>query len=262
MPQEAIRVLTEAANRQVRSLIKARDGVDRPELLAEIDQLLDATGSWLNGPSPSGALPQLDGAGESSKDGDAAIALHRSLSGLTRVEASDSRLWNALGLTTYRNYIEQRWGDGGASSEAWASRRVLPVDVSGMRPLARQSLSRLWWTAQVLHDPFLIMPLSKEAGDPYAYVPLAFSVEDLRAGVMERGYWGLGGFPLLLFETIRRLESEGLHLDRGRYRILLRRMLIITGHTRLDYLIANEPRRAANLMEEVARSVLEMNPEE
>ena len=79
---------------------------------------------------------------------------------------------------------------------------------------------------------------------------------------MERGYWGLGGFPLILFETIRRLESEGLHLDRGRYRILLRRMLIITGHTRLDYLIANEPRRAANLMEEVARSVLEMNPEE
>ena len=113
MPQEAIRVLTEAANRQIRSLIKARDGVDRPELLAEIDQLLDAPGSWLNGPSPSGSLPQLDGAGGSSKDGDAAIALHRSLSGLTRVEASDSRLWNALGLTTYRNYIEQRWGDGG-----------------------------------------------------------------------------------------------------------------------------------------------------
>lgn len=262
MPQEAIRVLTEAANRQIRSLIKARAGADRGELLTEIDQLLEVSGSWLNGPSPSAALPQLDGTGKSSGDGEAAIALHRSLSGLTRVEASDSRLWNALGLTTYRTYIEDRWGDGGASSDAWVSRRVLPVDVSGMRPLARQALSRLWWTAHVLHDPFTIMPLSRETGNPYAYVPLAFEVEDLRAGVMERGYWGLGGFPLLLFETIRKLEGEGLRLDREKYRTLLPRMLIITGHTRLDYLIANEPRRAASLMEEIARNVLEMKFED
>lgn len=258
MPQVTIRVLTEAANRQIRSLIKARDGLGRGDLLAEIDHMIDAHGSWLDGPSASAALPHLDGTRKSSGDGEAAVELHRSLSGLTRVEASDSRLWNALSLTTYRNYVDERWGGGGASAEAWNLRRVLPVEVSGMRPLARQALSRLWWTAHVLHDPYMTMPLSRETGDPYAYVPVAFSVEDLRAGVMERGFWGLAGFPLLVFESIRRLEIEGARLSREQYRNFLRRVLMMTGHTRLDYLIANDALQAASLMDGAVREALEM----
>lgn len=257
MAHDSIRVLAEVANRQIRSLAVARAASDRGELLLEIDRVLEDSGAWLEGPQPVGALPDLDGGAKASGDGAAAVALHRSLSRLTRVEASDSRLWNALGLTIYREYVEERWENGNSSFEAWVQRRLLPVEVGSMRSLARHALSRLWWTAHVLHDPYLTMPLSREVGDPYAYVTRAFAVEDIRAGMMERNYWGINGFPLLLLETLRKLEAEGVEMKRDQYRAFLSRSLIMTGHTRVDYMIAANPADAAERMAETARAVFQ-----
>jgi hypothetical protein len=256
MPAEKIPVLTEAANRQVRALVTARARTDRKTLLAEVEEQLRDPRMWIAGPHPREELPKLDEVARYEGDGVAAVQLHRALANLSRVEASDSRLWNALSLTRYRDYVEGRWGDREVKLDTWTSRRLLPIDVNAMRPLARHTLTRLWWTAHILHDPYLIMPFSQETGDPYAYVELAFAHEDLRAGVMERSYWGLGGFPLLLFETVRRLEQDSKSLTRDQYRLFLRQAMVATGHTRVDYVIFTDPSRALSDLEAAARSVL------
>lgn len=255
MPADQIPVLTEAANRQVRALVTARSSSDRNILLAEVAESLQNPAMWIAGPRPQHDLPDLNAETAREDDGKAAVRLHRALSSLSRVEASDSRLWNALSLTSYREYVEGRWRDRESTLDTWVSRRILPTEVKSMRPLTRHALTRLWWTAQILHDPYLIMPLSKETGDPYAYTELAFTHEDLRAGVMERNYWGLGGFPLLLLETVRRFDRDSNALNREQYRAFFRRALLATGHTRVDYVIAEDPGRALRELESIARSI-------
>lgn len=250
MPTEQIRVLSESANRQIRALAKARSNDGRKELLDEIAVQLADPGLWIAGPRLSAELPVLDGAAGADGDATAAIGLHRALAGLSRVEASDSRLWNALSLTYYKDYVETRWPDRRGKFESWSSRRLLPVNVTAMRPLARHALTRLWWTARMLHDPYLTMPWSRETRDPYAYVKVAFEVEDLRAGVMERNYWGLGGFPLLIFETVRELGNDSRAVSREQYRDLFKRALVMTGYTRVDFLVSADSERVLKYLRE------------
>ncbi|GGY51986.1 DUF6339 family protein [Streptomyces tanashiensis] len=64
---------------------------------------------------------------------------------LTRGEASDTRIWNFLGVCLAPGFVRWRWGRGGKGREvAQAARFVGRWDL--------QCFSRLWWAAELFRD--------------------------------------------------------------------------------------------------------------
>jgi hypothetical protein len=82
-------------------------------------------------------------------DGILAAALHKLMSGLTFREARDPALWAHLAVFVCPNYVAWRWP------------RSLPVRFAGN--IRRNAFARLWWWAEVTHDPEL------EMDDPRRY---------------------------------------------------------------------------------------------
>jgi len=98
--------------------------------------------------------PEMTG---SAIDAELVEPLHRSLESLTRREAADPRVWQWLCVTQFPELVWRRWAKQppapGMLHEALTSalhpRFLCRASLNG---ISRNTLARLWWTAEQLED--------------------------------------------------------------------------------------------------------------
>ncbi|MGW0119625.1 DUF6339 family protein [Streptomyces sp. NPDC003327] len=77
---------------------------------------------------------------------------------LTRAEASDTRVWNFLGVCLAPEFVRWRWGRGGTGREVAQAARF-----AGRWDL--QCFSRLWWAAELFRDGGNYRPVELACGN-------------------------------------------------------------------------------------------------
>ncbi|MEV0034556.1 DUF6339 family protein [Streptomyces sp. NPDC050804] len=130
----------------------------------------DESPRWNSGPVRellTEARRRFAGTAPTASDAWLAPRLHYTLR-LTRAEASDTGLWNFLGLCLAPDFVQWRWGKGDTGREVGQSARF-----SGRWDL--QCFSRLWWAAELFRD-----------GRNYGPVELACGNQDILNTVMRQ----------------------------------------------------------------------------
>lgn len=147
------------------------------------------------------AVGSLDpGYGQSELDQALLEPLHRSLPMSAR-EAADMRVWHWLCAVEFPELVWRRWRRGGVPAEGEAgqalttalSRRFLGS--SSLAGVSRNTLARLWWTADRLRD-----------GDDYSLARQALENQDLFQNVFERFF---GVYPPAAKACLDRFRGRG-----------------------------------------------------
>lgn len=163
--------------------------------------------------------------------------LHRFIGKLLPVEIADFRLWNWLSVILFREYTAARWplDYKPENEDAWRGRAkdrwVLPRLYR--EGLARNSISRLWIAANVVYDPELTMPFSREMGDPYSYLNILFSRQDTMQQVLERGISSSTSVLLEFLETLRCSPDSD---NQAGVRSALRELTLVFGYRDISML--------------------------
>ncbi|WP_282006663.1 DUF6339 family protein [Propioniciclava sinopodophylli] len=146
------------------------------------------------------------------------IKVFEALGVMDRANAADGRLWSYLGLVTCRQYMEERWPLG--SVKNWRSRvdsRWLMTRPTRTR-LVRHGIARLWWIANLTHDPQLEQELSRDAHDPYACTRWVMANEDRIQAIFERE---AGSSPRVMLASVNAMAS----VDTGSRGALVKRFM-------------------------------------
>jgi hypothetical protein len=139
--------------------------------LAKIDELIRNNGGFhLSKYSSNEPQPEL--LPDDKLDAENAQKIHRWISSfkIPRAALADGRLWSALSLITFAAYTNNRWHGGDIK------KRYLAIG-SSQRSLIRNSISRLYWTAE----------LTVCDGD-YSRTETAFLYQDIQASLLERAF--------------------------------------------------------------------------
>lgn len=126
------------------------------------------------------ALEQPEG--ESLKDLENAIRIHKLLRQLTPLQARDPRLWTRLAHVECWDYMRKRWpverfaGDPQKGARFILSRYFVAQNDS--RALLRNGIARLWWAAQLSFD--------SDRTNPYELTVVLLSSLDITQQILER----------------------------------------------------------------------------
>lgn len=150
------------------------------------------------------------------KDIENAIRFHKALRHLTPLQARDPRVWTRLAHIEFWQYMRLRWPvEKHMSNRDRAARFVETryfVAQSQSRALLRNGIGRLWWTAQLSHDP--------DRDNPYELTTVLLSTLDITQQIVERGMGRasniIKGFLEFLLRNSDTLLTRG---DRNRARI-------------------------------------------
>lgn len=193
----------------------------------------------------NGVQPQLEGRRED--DFRDAVRVHQYLR-LTRLQASDPRLWSYLTHVTFRHYVQSRWPSGlgqspqGISGEertksARQVERRWFTDGSP-RTLGRNALSRLWWATELTVSPWndpsgRFETLRRD--DPYHFTKLMFSNQRLLQELLDRK---IGWSREVLMTMLQALDDEGVFNNGGKNitRTFFRETNFMMGYRRLSAL--------------------------
>lgn len=150
------------------------------------------------------------------KDIENAIRFHKALRHLTPLQARDPRLWTRLAHVELWPYMRLRWSvekhmaNRDRAARFIESRYFVPQSQS--RALLRNGIARLWWTAQLSHDP--------DRENPYELTTVLLSTLDITQQIVERGMGRanniIKGFLEFLLRNSGKLLTGG---DRNRARI-------------------------------------------
>ena len=135
-----------------------------------------------------------------------AVAIHEWLPDLSDVQARDTRLWAYLTHVVFPDYTRFRWPIPGDLQKA---RRSIAdhwfVRGRGLASLRRNSIARLWWAARLTYKPWELAGFETfEQPDPYAYLRVLFSNQDIYQGLLERTYGSSRAVMVPVLEVIRR----------------------------------------------------------
>lgn len=208
----------------------ALDEADTPEdFLAEVDAIIGREENLLNLPIDPGAPDPLSpgSAGSQGRDVDNAPRVYEYLGAMDPANASDRRLWSYLAFATYREYMEERWSLSGIRS--WKSRaetRWLMISATRGR-LVRHGIARLWWVAALTHDPKIDHPLSRAAGDPFAYTRAVLQNEDRVNALFDRE---AGAIPAVVRQVIEHVEAESGRSSDNYMRDLMKEITLVFGY--------------------------------
>ncbi|MEL5958753.1 DUF6339 family protein [Streptomyces sp. CLV115] len=129
----------------------------------KVEDPIDESRRWDAGPLRellTEAMRRFADTAPTASDAWLAPRLHYTLR-LTRAEASDTSLWNFIGLCLAPDYVQWRWGRGESGREVGQAARF-----SGRWDI--QCFSRLWWAAELFRD-----------GKNYGPVELACGNQDM-----------------------------------------------------------------------------------
>lgn len=160
---------------------------DRYKELFTEDQLeLGATVTV--GGEPISSPPELLLEGGFKDDAENAILVHGWMKGLSRAEANDPRLWVTLTHREFFEYVRKRWSITRETSANSILSRFF-FSGSGIQARTRNAISRLWWLAELTHEPGV--------EDPYGLLKLTMRLQDMQLHLYERSY--------VMVEPLRRL---------------------------------------------------------
>jgi hypothetical protein len=173
------------------------------------------------------------------KDIENAIFLHGALRCLTPLQARDPRLWTRLAHVEFWPYMRSRWPAERHSGKPDKAVRFVRsryfVAQSQSRALLRHGIARLWWTAQLSHDP--------DRENPYELTAVLLSTLDITQQIVERGLGRAGnimrGFLQFLLQNSGTLLIGG-DVNRVRIRRLAKHLNMYGGVCILDLLSQRE----------------------
>jgi hypothetical protein len=181
------------------------------------------------------ALPELDPADNGAAEAANAVALHKSIVGLTPSQAADERLWTWLAHGPYWRYMQGRWPVSGKKDGT-------PTDYiqnhyfvgRNVRNLVRHGISRLWWFAQTTYD--------EKRQDPYELTKVMLEFSDNRQSVMERAFSRNREFVQALLDRALYWRGQGKDIlsKREQFRSLCKEMNLNGGTMLLDCLARTE----------------------
>lgn len=153
------------------------------------------------------------------KDTENAIRLHRALRHLTPLQARDPRLWTRLAHVEFWPYMRRRWNVSKHMADRDRAARFVEtryfVSQSQSRALLRHGIARLWWTAQLSHDP--------DRENPYELTTVLLSNLDVTQQIVERGM-GRANNIILGFLTFLQANSDLLLKGGDKNRVRIRRL--------------------------------------
>ena len=262
MPGQTLPVFTQSHLESLENL--ARDGSGVMGYLSPAISV--AEGDYFSSAARGeGFQPQLSGRAED--DVDDAIRLHQFLK-LSRLEASDPRLWAYLAHVNFRSYMQKRWpvkGDvvslGAEEVRASASKLIISrwFTTGKARSLGRHGLSRLWWATELTWAPWerdSSGALLRQA-DKYHYTRLLFTNQSLLQELLDRK---IGWSGPVLVGMLHALAVEGV-LQSGRkvWRPFFREANFMLGYRKLSAL---DTAACIEVFSQLARSVSENELEE
>lgn len=173
------------------------------------------------------------------KDIENAIRFHKALRHLTPLQARDPRLWTRLAHMEFWPYMRLRWSVEKHMSNRDRAVRFIEsryfVAQSQSRALLRNGIARLWWTAQLSHDP--------DRDNPYELTKVLLSTLDITQQIVERGMGRasniIRGFLEFLLRNSETLLTGG-DRNRARIRRLAKHLNMYGGVCVLDLLSQGE----------------------
>lgn len=173
------------------------------------------------------------------KDIENAIRFHKALRHLTPLQARDPRLWTRLAHMEFWPYMRLRWPVEKHMSNRDRATRFIEsryfVAQSQSRALLRNGVARLWWTAQLSHDP--------DRDNPYELTTVLLSTLDITQQIVERGMGRasniIRGFLEFLLRNGETLLTGG-DMNRIRIRRLAKHLNMYGGVCVLDLLSQGE----------------------
>jgi hypothetical protein len=188
--------------------------------------------------------------GGNLKDTENAIRFHRALRQLTPLQARDPRLWTRMTHVEFWQYMRLRWpverhmANQGRAIRFVESRYFVPQSQS--RALLRNGIARLWWAAQLSHDP--------ERENAYELTAVLLSMLDIAQQILERGMGRANNVIKAFLEFLLRNKVTlltGGDANRSRIRRLAKHLNMYGGVSLLDCLSQSEVMEL--LEEELAR---------
>ena len=173
------------------------------------------------------------------KDTVNAIRFHKALRHLTPLQARDPRMWTRMAHVDFWQYMRLRWRvEKHMSNENRAVRFIEAhyfVPQAQSRALLRNGIARLWWTAQLSHDP--------DRENPYELTAVLLSTLDITQSILERNMGRanniIKGFLGFLLQNSGTLLTGG-NKNRARIRGLAKHLNMYGGVCVLDLLTQTE----------------------
>ncbi len=237
--------------------------LESPETLEEYrgcGRELDPARFLETGVVGSGNQPELldsTGGATTQSDGDCAVKLHRYLSGLSRAQAAEERLWACLAHTRFHDYCRERWLTG-ADRNLKATVMNRWFMAGGRTGIVRNALARLWWGAELTRAPWEIAPELKSFGrdgeGEYFYTKWFFCTQNMCQGLLHRGYTGSLRLRICLLEAFAR-HAEGYSNLSALSEAVQKRVNLISAYRALDALKLDA---LVDLMEEQVRREIDL----
>lgn len=188
-----------------------------------------------------GKIPTLN----SDSDTENAIRLYEYYKPLNETQASDSRFWTYLAHVTFRSYVMSRWPFKYSYEETIKDPILKQTAINSVvdhwfisgndRALRRHALARLWWAAHMTvrpweKDPDYFSSIVNE--DPYAYLKVLFSAEDIFQSILERKTYRDKRVFITLLEFLR--KNPKVIKSRSLFRGLMKELNLVCSVKKLS----------------------------
>lgn len=176
-----------------------------------------------------------------------AIVLHKSLP-LSRIQATDERLWSYLSMVEYWDYTTKRWplnieNIKNRSQRTRIRERYFVNSSVTDRSFLRNALSRLWWAVEMTKE--------NNREDPYELTRIILGNTDIYVQVMERSFSRNEEVIKGILELFLELGEE-LYLKNRFYRQIVKQVNAMGGVIMLDLMTRED------LKAEVKKYLLKM----
>lgn len=153
--------------------------------------------------------------------------VYETLKFLTDSQASDERLWAALCLGPFWEYMQYRWNDKNGWNESSILVRFF-FNSNIRRSMVRNGLSRLWWIARLTYD--------EKRKDPYELTRLVCEQQRFIADVLERNTSNNLLIIRPFLDAILKARELGKNIDTNDMRNLAKYLNLLGGTYVLDCL--------------------------
>lgn len=158
-----------------------------------------------------------------SDDSENARRVYGWLRNITPAVAMELRLWAHLTHTVFSDYMHMRW----PPKDANIVRRRYLFEGNSFAALARNGISRLWWSGHLTHD--------EKRADPFELTDVLFLRQDIQVSILERAIGKCRGVRIALLEFIRDNEQQLSDENFGRrIQILAKELKLLGGVAVLD----------------------------
>ena len=199
---------------------------------------------------------------ERAADNDAenAVLIYEYLTGLSRVQAADPRLWTTLTHTTFWSYCQGRWPS--ANKKDYVLEHWFELKGRGLGALRRNAISRLWWAAHLTVAPWeesTDLEVFKSS-DRYKYTRIMLDQQQTFMDILEREYGSNLNMRICILDSLGRFHKKVSNKDELTKSVAVKLTLLMKSR-KLDALSIKELLQVIDeLVETVAKKLNLITP--